>query len=79
VVDSNGNERGTSNSRPDDGGGADDESAELEELRHRIDALRVDLVQVDKRLRAAMRERPFLALGAALAAGFLLGRAIGRS
>lgn len=48
---------------------------EIEELRQRIQALQVN---ADRHLRAVVRERPFLALGAALAAGFLLGRALRR-
>jgi ElaB/YqjD/DUF883 family membrane-anchored ribosome-binding protein len=58
--------------------GRDDES-EIEQLRHRIQALQTDVAQADRRLRNTIRERPFLALGVALAAGFILGRVIGRS
>lgn len=56
-----------------------DDSAEIEDLRRRIQALQTDFAHADKRLRTALRERPFLALGVAVAAGFILGRAIGRS
>lgn len=53
--------------------------AELEELRRRISALQDDVARADKRLRAALRERPFIALGGAILVGFMLGRVIGRS
>ena len=53
--------------------------AELEELRRRISALQDDVAEADKRIRAALRERPFIALGGAILVGFVLGRAIGRS
>jgi hypothetical protein len=52
------------------------EQLEIEELRRRIEALQVD---ADKRLRELVRERPLLMLGAALAAGFIVGRAIRRA
>ena len=39
-----------------------------------IDNLREDLTRADRRMRAVVRERPFAALGTAIAAGFLLGR-----
>jgi len=55
-----------------------DESAEIEELRRRIEALRVDLAQVDRRLRVMVRQRPGLAVAAALFSGFVLGRIIRR-
>jgi ElaB/YqjD/DUF883 family membrane-anchored ribosome-binding protein len=55
--------------------GAHDAASEIEELRRRIEALQAD---VDSRLRTGLREHPFVALGAAVAAGFLLGRAIRR-
>ena len=41
-----------------------------------IDNLREDLTRADRRMRAVVRERPFAALGTAIAAGFLLGRAM---
>jgi hypothetical protein len=49
--------------------------SEIEELRRRIEALQVD---ADKRLRAIVSERPLLVLGAAVAAGFVLGRTMRR-
>jgi len=55
------------------------EATEIDELRRRIQALQVDVADADKRVRAAVRARPFLALGMAVATGFILGRAIGRS
>jgi ElaB/YqjD/DUF883 family membrane-anchored ribosome-binding protein len=48
---------------------------DIDELRRRIQALQVD---ADKRLRAIVDERPLLVLGAAVAVGFLLGRALRR-
>jgi ElaB/YqjD/DUF883 family membrane-anchored ribosome-binding protein len=56
-----------------------DDASEIEELRRRIQALQTDVAHADRRLRAAVRERPFVALGVAIAAGFILGRTIGRS
>lgn len=52
-----------------------DAATEIEELRRRIEALRGG---ADTRIRAGVRERPFLVLGIAVAAGFILGRAIRR-
>ena len=52
-----------------------DAGSEIEELRQRIKALQTG---ADTRLRAGLRERPFLALGVAVVAGFILGRAIRR-
>ena len=52
-----------------------DAATEIEELRRRIKALQAG---GDTRVRAGLRERPFLALGVAVAAGFILGRAIRR-
>lgn len=52
-----------------------DAATEIEELRRRIEALQAG---ADTRVRAGLRERPFLALGVAVAAGFILGRAIRR-
>jgi len=57
---------------------APDDAAEIEELRRRIRALGSDLQRVHSRLYTLLRERPFVALGAALAAGYLLGR-VGRA
>ena len=57
---------------------ARDDGDELEQLRHRIEALREDLVQVDRRARVLFRQRPLVAVAASLAVGFLLGRAIRR-
>ncbi|HSQ01425.1 MAG TPA: hypothetical protein VL049_29745 [Candidatus Dormibacteraeota bacterium] len=55
--------------------GARDAATEIEELRRRIEALQAG---ADSRVRAGLREHPFAALGAAVAAGFILGRAIRR-
>jgi hypothetical protein len=55
-----------------------DDSAEIEELRRRIQSLQSDFANADRRLRVAVRQRPFVALGVAVAAGFLLGRVIRR-
>lgn len=54
------------------------DAAEIEDLRRRIQALQEDFAVADRRLRAAVRQRPFMALGAAIAAGFILGRVISR-
>jgi hypothetical protein len=54
---------------------ARDTASEIEVLRRRIEALQSD---ADTRVRARLRARPFLALGVAVAAGFILGRAIRR-
>ena len=58
---------------------APDEWAEIEDLRRRIEALQDDIARADKRLRAAVRDRPFVAIGAAVLTGFVLGRVISRS
>lgn len=55
--------------------GPRDAAAEIEELRRRIQALQSG---ADTRVRAGLRDHPFLALGVAVAAGFILGRAIRR-
>lgn len=52
-----------------------DAATEIEELRRRIEALQAG---ADTRVRTGIREHPFLALGVAVAAGFILGRAIRR-
>ena len=41
-----------------------------------LDSLREDVMRADRRMRAMLRERPFVALGTAIAAGFFLGRAM---
>ena len=66
---------------PLDGGEhpAPDEWAEIEDLRRRIEALQDDIARADKRLRAVVRDRPFVAIGAAVLTGFVLGRVISRS
>lgn len=58
-------------------GGA--ESMDIDDLRRRIRDLQDDVSRADQRLRVLVRERPFAAVGLAIAAGFLLGRAFGRS
>lgn len=55
------------------------EEAEIEALRRRIETLQDDIARADKRFRAAVRDRPFIALGAAILTGFVLGRVISRS
>ncbi len=55
------------------------ESMDVDELRRRIQGLQDDVARADQRLRVLARERPFVAVGLAVAAGFLLGRAFGRS
>lgn len=56
-----------------------DEWANVEELRRRIQTLQEDVARADRRLRAAVRGRPMVAIGAAVLTGFLLGRVISRS
>jgi len=53
-------------------------SAELAHLQERLDDLRRELALADRRLRVAVRERPLLAVGVAVAAGYLLGRVLKR-
>jgi ElaB/YqjD/DUF883 family membrane-anchored ribosome-binding protein len=67
--DVNGSHRAESEPAPRDA------ATEIDELRRRIKALQAG---ADTRVRAGLRERPFLALGVAVAAGFILGRAIRR-
>jgi len=55
-----------------------DEAAEIEELHRRIQALGSEVQRVNNRLHTLLRQRPLVALGAALAAGYLLGR-VGRA
>ena len=55
--------------------GPRDTATEIAELRRRIEALQAG---ADTRVRAGLREHPFVALGAAVAVGFILGRAIRR-
>ena len=52
------------------------EHDEIEELRQRIQALQLD---AEKHLRIWVRERPLLMLGAAVAAGFIIGRVLRRT
>lgn len=54
-------------------------SMDLDDMRRRIQGLQDDVARADQRLRVLVRERPFYAVGLAVAAGFLLGRAFGRS
>jgi len=63
---------------PDPAGSARHDQAELDELHRRIRALGTDLSQADERLRAAVQERPMLAIAAAIAVGFVVGRVVGR-
>ena len=58
---------------------APDEWGDVDDLRQRIEALQDDISQADRRLRAAVRGRPFLAIGAAVLTGFLLGRVMTRA
>lgn len=61
-----------------DGTQSRDSSADLDALQARIDALRDDFADADKRLRAFVRQRPFVAVGVAVAAGFVIGRILRR-
>ena len=55
---------------------ARDEASELAELRQRILALQDDFAGADRHLRAAVRDRPLLALALAVAVGFIFGRTV---
>ncbi len=55
-----------------------DASPDLDALQARLDALRDDFADADKRLRAFVRDKPLIAVGAAVAAGFLIGRILRR-
>jgi len=57
---------------------ARDEAAEIERLRRRIQELPTDFAQIDRRARDLVRQRPLLAVGAALVIGLFLGRAVRR-
>jgi ElaB/YqjD/DUF883 family membrane-anchored ribosome-binding protein len=59
--------------------GSADEADELAALRERIKGLQDEVAEADKRLRTLLHERPFASLAAAVVAGFVLGRIIGRS
>ena len=52
---------------------------ELAALRERIRGLQDEVADADKRLRTILSERPFVSLAAAVVAGFVLGRIIGRA
>jgi len=51
---------------------------DLDALQAHADALRAELAEVDRRLRVLVREKPLIAVGIAVAAGFLLGRVLRR-
>jgi ElaB/YqjD/DUF883 family membrane-anchored ribosome-binding protein len=57
---------------------APDDAAEIERLRRRIQDLPTDFEQIDRRARDLVRQRPLLAVGAALVIGLFLGRAVRR-
>jgi ElaB/YqjD/DUF883 family membrane-anchored ribosome-binding protein len=57
---------------------SDSAQAELAQLQERLDALRRELTVADRRLRIAARQNPLLAVGVAVAAGYLLGRLLKR-
>jgi ElaB/YqjD/DUF883 family membrane-anchored ribosome-binding protein len=48
------------------------------QIEQGIDEVRDDLAQLDHQVRSVLRERPFVALGTMMAAGFFLGRVLGR-
>lgn len=50
----------------------------LHAIAPQLEALRNDLAYTDRRLRALVRERPVLALVAAVGTGFLVGRLLRR-
>ncbi|MEO8603695.1 MAG: hypothetical protein ABI629_14070 [bacterium] len=55
-----------------------DDGIDLDALQARADALRAELADADRRLRALVRDRPLLAVGVAVAAGFIIGRLLRR-
>ena len=57
---------------------AADAGVDLDALQARVEALRAELADADRRLRALVRQRPFVAVGVAVAAGFLIGRLLRR-
>ncbi|MGH7788069.1 MAG: hypothetical protein ACRERC_14450 [Candidatus Binatia bacterium] len=57
---------------------SDTARAELAQLQERLDAVRRELSVADRRLRIAARQNPLLAVGVAVAAGYLLGRLLKR-
>lgn len=50
----------------------------LDAVEEGIEALRAEVADADRRLRAFVRERPFVAIGLAVAAGFVVGRVLRR-
>ncbi|MGD9763136.1 MAG: hypothetical protein AB7V27_05455 [Candidatus Binatia bacterium] len=50
----------------------------LHSLEPRLDALRSELADTDRRVRELVRERPFVALALAVGTGFLMGRILRR-
>jgi|GEM_PF-3252549 len=48
------------------------------DLNERLSGLRTTLEELDAKARATIKERPLVALGIALACGYLLGRALAR-
>ena len=48
------------------------------DLKERLSGLRATLEDLDAQARSAVKERPMLALGMALAFGYLVGRALAR-
>jgi ElaB/YqjD/DUF883 family membrane-anchored ribosome-binding protein len=45
-------------------------------VEHRVDDARDALARADEMLREGVRQRPFMAVGLALAVGYLIGRAL---
>jgi len=51
---------------------------ESPEVKEQVERVRGELEELDARLRRVVQERPLLAVGAAVAVGYALGRLLGR-
>jgi ElaB/YqjD/DUF883 family membrane-anchored ribosome-binding protein len=51
---------------------------ESPELKEQVERVRGELEALDARVRRVVQERPLLAVGAAVAVGYALGRLLGR-
>jgi ElaB/YqjD/DUF883 family membrane-anchored ribosome-binding protein len=51
---------------------------ERPEIRQRLDRVRGQLAEIDTQARRAVQDQPMVAVGAALAFGYLLGRLLAR-
>jgi ElaB/YqjD/DUF883 family membrane-anchored ribosome-binding protein len=53
-------------------------STTMEEITRRVDSAAASLEDLDRRLRPYIEAHPFVAVGLAAAAGFLIGRLVSR-